>query len=95
MLSAQTLHRLFIKDSTTGKIRFSKTGIETLGPKFAKIGVDIRSVTTLAEARRAVEEYSNYALRGLALNSTCPEIDAIFASLPAYADGLSIRNETK
>jgi len=87
-------NRHFLEDPNTGHIRFTRCGIEELGPKFAKVGIDIRTLKTQHQARLAAERYSDYVLRDLALNSVNPEIDAIFGDLPAYADGLALKRGT-
>jgi len=87
-------NRHFIEDPSTGRIRFTPCGIKELGPKFAKVGIDIRTLKTKHQARLAAEQYSDYVLRDLALNSANPEIDAIFADVPAYADGLALKRGT-
>lgn len=88
-------HQLFVENPATGHLRFTRKGIEILGPKFAKVGIDIRTIKTRSEARSAAEKYSDYALRDLALNSTNKTIDDILCDLPPYQDGLRLKQQSE
>jgi hypothetical protein len=93
--TSSNVHHLFIENPATWRLRFTHTGIEVLGPKFAKVGIDIRLVNTKDQARIAAELYSDYALRALAMQSTSATIDAILGDLPPYRDGLEIKQPLK
>ena len=49
MMDDAALRRLFVKDVGTGKIRFTRKGVEAFRQDFAKVGVDINQITTPAQ----------------------------------------------
>ena len=67
-------------------MRFTATGRRVLGPRFARAGIDLRSLKTLAQARAAAAEVAHQELMALAadLKGRDPALDAVMAELPEW-----------
>ena len=79
---------LFLLDPTTGQLRFTAKGYAVLGPRFARAGIDLRSLRTLEQARAAAIEVTHQELLALAvtLKGADPVLDAVMAELPEWHD---------
>lgn len=76
----------YLLDPVTGRLRFTATGRRVLGPRFARAGIDLRSLKTLAQARAAAAEVAHQELMALAadLKDRDPALDAVMAKLPEW-----------
>ncbi|MEZ5577344.1 MAG: hypothetical protein R3F44_17645 [Candidatus Competibacteraceae bacterium] len=76
----------YLLDPVTGRLRFTATGRRVLGPRFARAGIDLRSLKTLAQARAAAAEVAHQELMALAadLKGRDPALDAVMAELPEW-----------
>ena len=83
-----TSHGLFLLDPATGQLRFTAKGHAVLGPRFARAGIDLRSLRTLEQARAAAIEVTHQELQALAatLKGADPVLDAVMAELPEWCD---------
>lgn len=83
-----TSHGLFLLDPATGQLRFTATGHTVLGPRFARAGIDLRSLRTLEQARAAAAEVTHQELLALAttLKGADPVLDTVMAQLPEWHD---------
>ena len=59
-----------------------------LGPRFARVGIDLRSLRTLEQARTAAAEVTHQELQALAatIKGTDPILDAVMVELPEWRD---------
>ena len=76
----------YLLDPVTGRLRFTATERRVLGPRFARAGIDLRSLKTLAQARAAAAEVAHQELMALAadLKGRDPALDAVMAELPEW-----------
>ena len=76
----------YLHDPATGRLRFTTTGRRALGPRFARAGIDLKSINTLDQARAAAAEVAHRELRALAadLKGRDPALDAAMAELPEW-----------
>ena len=76
----------FLLDPASGRLRFTAAGRRVLGPRFARAGIDLRALKTLAQARAAAAEVAHRELRTLAseLKGRDPALDAAMAELPEW-----------
>ena len=76
----------YLLDPVTGRLRFTATGRQVLGPRFARAGIDLRSLETLAQARAAAAEVAHQELIAAAheLKGRDPALDAVMAELPEW-----------
>jgi hypothetical protein len=61
-----TSRQLFVQDPTTGRIRFTRAGVERYRTRFARVGFDITSIRTLAQFEAAVDASFAREMRELA-----------------------------
>ncbi|HPE74091.1 MAG TPA: hypothetical protein PK018_18275 [Candidatus Competibacter sp.] len=78
----------YLLDPVTGRLRFTATGRRVLGPRFARAGIDLQSLKTLAQARAAAAEATRQELQALAADrkGADPLLDAVMAELPEWRD---------
>ena len=78
----------YLLDPVTGRLRFTATGRQVLGPRFARAGIDLRSLKTLAQARAAAVEVAHQELMALAADLTGrdPALDTVMAEWPEWRD---------
>jgi len=74
----------FLLDPATGRLRFTATDRQALGPRFARAGIHLETLKTLAQARAAAAEVSHQEMQALAaeLKGRDPALDAVMAALP-------------
>ncbi|MCB1778162.1 MAG: hypothetical protein KDI50_12080 [Candidatus Competibacteraceae bacterium] len=79
---------LFLLDPATGQLRFTAKGCAVLGSRFARAGIDVRSLRTLEQARAAAIEVTHQERLALAatLKGADPVLDAVMAELPEWRD---------
>lgn len=84
----------YLHDPATGRLRFTATGRRALGPRFARAGIDLKSINTLDQARAAAAEVAHRELRALAadLKGRDPALDAAMAELPEWG-GLALAEQ--
>ena len=85
-MSDEELRRLFVKDLATGKIHFTRKGVEAFGKDFAKVGFDIRKITTAAQFSAACDASYAYEI-SRAARKICgkqPALEAIMSTLPGW-----------
>lgn len=82
----EELRRLFVKDVATGKIRFTRKGVEAFGKDFAKVGYDINKITTVAQFDAATDASYAYEIGRLAqdVRGKQPALEAIMCALPGW-----------
>ncbi len=75
-------------DPATGRLRFTATGRRALAPRFARVGIDVRQLKTLAQARAAAAEVAHQELMAAAtaLKGRDPALDAVMTELPEWRD---------
>lgn len=78
--------QLFIQDTTTGRIRFTKAGIKHYGERFARAGFSLRHITTMREFEVAVDASFAQEMEKLASETRGqdPALDAILSGLPGW-----------
>ncbi len=74
----------FVETSDTGRIRFTRTGIERYKARFARCGYDIHTIRTKVHFEKAVDamfehEMSNQVAQ---MRGQDPELDKILDGLP-------------
>ena len=76
----------FLTDPSTGRIRFTTTGRDALGARFARAGIDLQQIDTLEKAQRAAAQVSHQELLALAahMKGRDPVIDPVMAGLPEW-----------
>lgn len=76
----------FLLDPATGRLRFTATGRQVLGPRFARAGIHLQTLKTLEQARAAAAEVAHRELQALAadLKGRDPALDAALAELPEW-----------
>ncbi len=79
---------LFVEDPATGKIRFTRRGVEQYGSRFARAGFNIETIRTMAGFEQAVDAMMARELRQLAYNigSDEPELREVLRGLPGFDD---------
>lgn len=80
------MNKLFITDSSTGRIRITKFGVEKYGGDFARAGFDIRSIHTISQFQAAVD--ASFQLKMNTLSSQIrgedPALDKVLSGLPGW-----------
>ncbi|MBK7238010.1 MAG: hypothetical protein IPI02_21250 [Sterolibacteriaceae bacterium] len=86
MMSDEELQRLFVKDVATGKIHFTRKGVEAFGRDFAEVGFDITKITTQAQFEAASDARLAFELRRSAqeVRGKQPALEAIMCTLPGW-----------
>lgn len=76
----------FLTDPSTGRLRFTATGRDALEARFARAGIDLQQMDTLAKARAAAAQVSHQELLALAalMKGHDPVIDQVMAGLPEW-----------
>lgn len=79
---------LFVRDVSSGRIRFTRRGQDTWRPRLAKVGYDIDRIRTLAEFEIAVDAFFAAEFRTLAAKEKGkdPLLAAILAEVPGWKD---------
>jgi len=77
---------LFVEDPVTGRIRFTRRGVEKYASRFARVGFDIRAIRTMAEFEQAVDAMMDHELRQLAasIGDDEPELKEALRGLPGF-----------
>lgn len=83
-MSDEELQRLFVKDLATGKIHFTRKGVEAFGRDFAEVGFDIRQINTAAQFSAASEARFAFEIDRAArqIRGKQPALEAIMRTLP-------------
>ncbi len=78
----------FLLDPDTGRLRFTATGREALGGRFARAGIDLKQLKTLEQARAAAAHVTHREMQALAaeLKGRDPALDAVMTALPEWGD---------
>jgi hypothetical protein len=86
MMDDKALRQLFVKDIATGKIRFTRKGVEAFREDFARVGIDITQITTPAQFRAASDASYAYEMHrsAAALRGKDPHLEAIMRALPGW-----------
>ena len=86
MMDDAALRRLFVKDVGTGKIRFTRKGVEAFRQDFAKVGVDINQITAPTQFSAASEASYAYEMHKstTTLTGKDPQLEAIMRTLPGW-----------
>jgi len=79
---------LFVEDPATGKIRFTRRGIEQYGARFARAGFNIKTIRTMAGFEQAVDAMMAHELHHLAfsIGSDELELQEVLRDLPGFDD---------
>lgn len=87
MMDDEELQRLFVKDVATGKIRFTRKGVEAFGRDFAEVGFDIRKITTGAQFSAASDARFAFEMHRAAreIRGKQPALEAIMRTLPEWS----------
>jgi hypothetical protein len=82
----KALRQLFVKDVATGKIRFTRKGVEAFRQAFARVGYDINQITTPAQFSAASDASYAYEMHqsAAALRGKDPQLEAIMCALPGW-----------
>ena len=86
------IRQFFIEDPTCGAVRFTAKGLEYFRDRFAKVGVDIRTVRTMARFRDAYHKWWDGEFAVAAINNKNPTIDSLFSDFPPYKKGVRLRD---
>ncbi len=86
MMDDEELRRMFVKDVATGKIRFTRKGVEAFGRDFAEVGFDIRQITTAAQFGAASDARFAFEMHRAAreIRGKQPALEAIMRTLPEW-----------
>jgi len=78
----------FIRDTATGRIRFTRAGIDAFGREFAEVGYDIRRIHTREAFRAASDASFAFQMRRVAQTTRGQSrlLDKILAGLPGWDD---------
>ncbi len=78
--------RYFLIDPSSEQLRFTPTGHQALGERFARAGIDLRQIKTLAQAREAAAQVTHQEMLALAaeLKGQDPILDQVMAGLPEW-----------
>ncbi len=78
--------KLFVRDASTGRIRFTRMGVEKYRARFAQAGYNIESIRTISEFSDAVDATFRLELESLSRTTrgTDPELDRIMEGLPGW-----------
>ena len=80
--SARTL---FVEDPTSGRIRFTRKGVEKYGARFGRVGFDVKAIRTMAEFEQAVDAMMARELQQLAAEiGDEPALREALAGLPGF-----------
>lgn len=76
----------FLIDPATGRLGFTATGREALGPRFARAGIRLETLKTLEQARAAARAVTHQELCALAatLKGCDARLDQVMAALPEW-----------
>ncbi len=87
MMQDEELRRLFVKEVATGKIRFTRNGVEAFGRDFAEVSFDIRKITTGAQFRAASDARFAFEMHRAAreIRGKQPALEAIMRTLPEWS----------
>ncbi len=87
MMDYDTKH-LFLTDKTTGRIRFTKLGLEKLGTRFAKAGINPKSIRTREDYLEAVDAMFQSEMEESAskLKGKSKELDEALKGLPGWEE---------
>ena len=86
MMDDEQLRQLFVRDLATGKIRFTRKGVEAFRQDFARVGYDISKITTPAQFFAASDASYAYEMHRSAteLRGKDPQVEAIMRTLPGW-----------
>ena len=78
----------YLRDLTTGQLHITRSGLERHGPRYARIGIDLREVRTEADAEAVWQAGLRHSIHTFAQEAKgrCPELDRIFSALPGWND---------
>lgn len=78
--------KFYILDTQTGRIRFTRSGIEHFGPRFQKAGINLRNIHTIDAFKQASRVVEELRFRQLALDikGRDQKVDAIMTGLPGW-----------
>ncbi len=78
--------QLYIQDPITHRIRMTKAGIEKYKTRFARVGVQVSKIKTVAEFKAAVEACFTSEIEALASTAKGKnaDLDEIMAGLPGW-----------
>ena len=91
-MNEKDLARYFLLDPNGGGLRFTEPGIWAFRQRFARIGVDIREIKTIEGFRECYDVLFSVELRDAALHNTSPAIDKALSEIPAYREGVKLRD---
>ena len=76
----------YLRDLSTGQLHITRSGLERYGARYARIGVDLRTVRTEADAEAAWQAGLRHDIRDFAREAKgrCPELDRIFSTVPGW-----------
>jgi len=86
------IRQYFIEDPATGAVRFTSKGTEFFRDRFAKAGIDIRTIRTLTQFYDAHQKYLAGEYAVAAINNKNPAIDNLFADFAPYKEGVRLRD---
>ena len=86
LVMTDSARTLFVEDPETGRIRFTRKGVEKYGSRFARVGFDIKAIRTMVEFEQAVDAMMGHELRQLAasIGNDEPELREALAGLPGF-----------
>lgn len=78
----------YLREPGADRLRITRRGLEQYGPRYARLGIDLRQVRTEADAEAAWQAGVRHAIQSFAQDAKgrCPELDQIFSTLPGWAD---------
>lgn len=91
-MNEKDLARYFLLDPNGGGLRFTEPGIQAFRERFARIGIDIREITTIAGFQEYYDMLFAAELRDAAMRNANPAIDRALSEIPAYQEGVKLRD---
>ena len=86
--------RIYIEDTETGAIRLTSKGVRMFQTKFASVGIDANTIRSKTELALAYDLFFNERMFTLGKNNRDPYLDNVLQEIPAYREGMAVRNST-